>query len=56
LNFVTEELAPPVDEQRLRAFIREELATEDRDEIITLIASFRSWYSAWGELLRRGAR
>ena len=56
LNFVTEELAPPVDERRLRAFIREELATEDRDEIITLIASFRSWYSAWGELLRRGAR
>lgn len=52
LHFAPEDLAPPVDEQRLGAFVRQELTGDDRDEILDLIAGFRSWYDALGKILR----
>jgi hypothetical protein len=53
LRFAPEHLAPPVDEERLKAFIRNELSADDRDETIDMIASFRSWYQALGDVLRQ---
>lgn len=53
LRFAPEHLAPPVDEQRLKAFIDDELSPDDRNETIDLIASFQSWYKAFGDALRQ---
>ena len=56
MNFAPDYLAPPIDEQRLIAFVRAELFGDDRDEIIDLISSFRSWYDALGDVLRRNPK
>ena len=56
MHFAPEHLAPPIDEQRLIAFVRNELSVDDRDEIIDMIASFRSWHEALGDVLRRNPR
>ncbi|MGE5194817.1 MAG: hypothetical protein ACM3U2_20185 [Deltaproteobacteria bacterium] len=52
-NFAPDDLAPPVDEERLLAFVREQLPAEEREEIICLIASFRPWVRGWAEAMRR---
>jgi hypothetical protein len=54
VNYLPESQAPPIDEGRLRAYLRRELLPEDRDEVIRLVASFRSWNDALRDLLRRG--
>ena len=54
VHFLPEDLAPPVDEQRLVAFVRHELSDDDRVEILDMISSFRSWNDALGVVLRRG--
>jgi|SRR5579863_10007725 len=53
LRFAPEHLAPPVDEERLKAFVRKELSADDRSETIDLIATFQSWYKAFGDVLRQ---
>jgi hypothetical protein len=52
-DFGPDELAPPVDEARLLAFVRDELPAGERDEVIALIAGFRPWLRGWAVALRR---
>jgi hypothetical protein len=52
-DFGPDELAPPVNEARLLAFVREELPLGERDEVIALIAGFRPWLRGWAVALRR---
>jgi hypothetical protein len=52
-DFGPDELAPPIDEARLLAFVRGELPPGERDEVIALIAGFRSWLRGWAAALRR---
>jgi hypothetical protein len=56
VHFAPDDLAPPVDEGRLLAFCRDELPPQEREEVLNLISSFRSWLEAWGKVLRRKAR
>src|ERR1700693_5752009 len=53
-HWYPEELAPPIDEKRLLAYINDELSGKDREEVIELLVSFRSWHQALGDLRRRG--
>jgi hypothetical protein len=53
LNFAPEHLAPPIDERKLLAFIRQELHGDEREEVIGLVSSFQSWYEALGNVLRK---
>jgi hypothetical protein len=55
IDYQSEDLAPPIDEQRLLAFVRRQLSLRDRAEVIHLVASFRSWSDALRDLLKRGA-
>lgn len=51
-DYAPEELAPPVDVALLRRFDRRELPAAESQMVAQLIASYRSWHAAWGELLR----
>jgi hypothetical protein len=53
-GYASEKTAPPIDRERLMRFIRRELAPEDREQVIRLIARYRSWNDAWAALLREG--
>jgi hypothetical protein len=55
IDFAPDELAPPVDRDRLRSFVRKEAAEEIVVEVCHLIGSYRSWYEAWRETLRAEA-
>ena len=46
-----ERLAPPVDEELLRALVRRELSTEEAREVYRRIHSFRSWSEAHARIL-----
>ncbi len=52
-NYAPDELAPPIDVEKLRAFIARTLAEEEREEILGLIATFFSWHEAWAALRRQ---
>ena len=52
-DYAPDDQAPAIDERRLLAFIRDALSQEERHAVIRLIARFRSWHNAWGELVRR---
>ncbi len=52
-NFAPDDLAPPVTAERLLAFVRDELSPDEREEVLTLIASFRPWLRGWAVALRR---
>jgi hypothetical protein len=54
-NFAPDDLAPPVNERRLTAFVRDELAADQRTEVWELINSFQSWFQAWRALVARDA-
>ena len=51
-EYAAEEYAPPIQPDVLRAFIDRTLLADEADEVITLIATFRSWHDAWAELRR----
>src|SRR5262249_15432247 len=51
-DWTPDRLAPPVDEQRLKAFLRGELSGEQEEEIIGLMARYRCWHHAWQRLKR----
>jgi hypothetical protein len=53
-EFASEDLAPPIDRNRILAFVRNKLSPDERDEIADMIASYRSWHEALRDLLRRG--
>lgn len=52
IQYAPEDLAPPVDRDRLRAFVRRKLNPGERKQVLGLIGMFRSWHLAWGEVLR----
>ena len=51
-EYASEDLAPPIDRNRLLAFVRNKLSPAERDEIADMIASYRSWHDALRDLLR----
>ncbi len=51
VEFAPEELAPPVDFERLQRFVRHELPPDETHEVISLITSFRSWHEACAAVL-----
>lgn len=53
IHFAPEDLAPPIDERRLVAFAQGQLAPEEKEEILDLVSSFRSWHDALREVLLR---
>jgi len=53
IQYAADDLAPPVDERRLLAFLRGHLPPLERREVTDMIASFRSWHDALKDLLRR---
>lgn len=55
LIFGPDELAPPVDMAQLRAFVRGELRGAALDETCEMIATFRTWYAAWGDAVADAA-
>lgn len=55
-EFENEAQAPTVNVERLRRYYRQELAEAECEEVQHLVARFRSWYDAFGEVVRsRGA-
>lgn len=50
-DFAPDELAPPVNEARLRKLVGGSLPPVERDELRQLIASFRTWRDAWRRML-----
>jgi len=55
MRFAPDDLAPPIDNDRLGKFIRGELSREDAEEVCHLVGSFRAWYDACTDLLRRAS-
>ncbi|HLJ12784.1 MAG TPA: hypothetical protein VKU82_16425 [Planctomycetaceae bacterium] len=56
VNYAADEESPPIDEQRLLAFVRNRLSPEEHLEVIHLMAKYRPWLRAWNEMLRRELR
>lgn len=54
MHYAPEDLAPPVDSGRLRDLIAERLPRPQRDEVLLLVATFRSWQEGLAEVLREG--
>lgn len=52
IRYEADELAPPVDKDRIRAFDRRELPEPERSDVLKLISTFRCWHEAWGEVRR----
>ncbi|MBI3864607.1 MAG: hypothetical protein HY290_22220 [Planctomycetia bacterium] len=53
IHFAPDDLAPPIDERRLIAFAQGQLAADEKEEILDLVSSFRSWHDALREVLLR---
>lgn len=51
-RYAPDEQSPPVDEVRLRAFVRQTCPADERDLICRWIARFRPWHQAWAQILR----
>lgn len=52
LDFAPDELAPPVDEEQLRRFVRKQLPRDEETEVCQLVAAYRPWFDAWCRLVR----
>lgn len=52
LKFLPDQLAPPVDEQRLRAFLRHELPRDEAREVLSFTLRFRTWHEALARAVR----
>jgi hypothetical protein len=52
LKFLPDQLAPPVDEQRLRSFLRHELSRDEAREVLSLTLKFRTWREALARAVR----
>jgi hypothetical protein len=55
-TFASEEFALTVDEQRLTAFVRDEVSQEEWHAVWHLVTTYRSWYDAWRRLMQNEAR
>jgi hypothetical protein len=53
VRYSPDECAPPVDLEKLRKYVRDELAVAETEEVCHLIASFRSWHDACTELFKQ---
>lgn len=51
-DFSPDDSSPPVDEDRLLAFIQRKLCASDAQEVSRLIATSRAWQAAWERLTR----
>ena len=51
-TFADEGQAPPVDVKRLEKYYRGELNSDMSQEVRDCVSTFRSWYSAMGEVVR----
>ena len=51
-EYAPEELAPPIQRDKLKAFIARTLVGGEREEILAMIATFQSWHDAWIALRR----
>jgi hypothetical protein len=47
IKFAPDALAPPVDDERIRRYIRKQLPEIERIQVRNLIADYRSWFTAW---------
>src|SRR5262249_49136342 len=51
-RFAPDELAPPVDKERLADFVRNQMPRTEWLEVWELVTSFRTWYETWRSVLR----
>ena len=54
IRFAPDELAPPVDGDKLARYLCEALSPDETAEVCHLIGTFRCWYDACATLCRRG--
>jgi hypothetical protein len=54
IHYLPDELAPPVDREKLAQYLRDELSPDQLPEVYRLIGSFRCWHEACAALLRDG--
>lgn len=52
VRFGSDDLAPPVDLDRIRQFLEHKLSPSEAEEVCHMIGSFRRWYEACTGLLR----
>ena len=55
-NYLPDELAPPIDRERLARYLRGELPQNELQAVCRLIAAFRCWHEACTDLLRSGLK
>lgn len=55
LTFSDDATAPSVDRARLERYYRDELESDEKQEVRDCIVTFRSWYDAFFEIVRSHA-
>ena len=53
VRYAPDEFAPPVDLEKLRKYVRDELSAVETEEVCHLIASFRCWHEACTDLYKQ---
>lgn len=56
IDYAPDDMAPPVDDGLIRAYVRQELDEDRAFEAVQMIASFRTWHTAWGRVVAEEAR
>jgi hypothetical protein len=53
LSFAPNDLAPAVDEERLRAFLSHKLSSDAARDVLSLVLRFRTWHEALARAVRQ---